>query len=175
MLHGGVLAGGLRLAVVVCLLLILAGNVEKNPGPRGKRGVTDTMFRPERTTWQTTLFGATGGSSEPRESHTLMQIESLHKEVMDLRELVEKCVETVERLENKNAELRERHERMENQNRWDNLVFYGIPESDRERGKKVRKRYGTMLLNILIWAEPKPTWNSRLNELTVLERDHLEE
>lgn len=110
-----------------------------------------------------------------QENPTLTQIESLQKEVMDLRELVEKCVETVERLENENAELRERHERMENQNRWDNLVFYGIPESDRERGKKVRKRYGTMLLNILIWAEPKPTWNSRLNELTVLERDHLEE
>lgn len=139
-LHNGVFAGGLRLAVAICLLLILAGDVEENPGPaRGKRGVVDTTFRPERTTRQTTLFGATGGL-EPNEPHTLTQIESLHKEVMDLKELVEKFVETVERLEQENAELQERYDRMENQSRRDNLVFYGIPESDRETWEESEKK-----------------------------------
>lgn len=135
-----VLLGGLRLAVVFGLLLILAGDVEKNPGPvRGKRGVSDTMFRSERTTRQTTLFGVSA-NSELKEPHTLTQIESLQKEVMNLRGLVEKCVEAVERLEHENAELRERHDRMENQNRRDNLVFYGIPESDRETWEESEKK-----------------------------------
>lgn len=89
------------------------------------------MFRSERTTQQTTLFGAMAGS-EPKELHTLTQIESLQKVVMDLRELAEKCVETAERLEHENAKLRERHDCMKNQNRRDNLVFIGIPESEWE-------------------------------------------
>lgn len=69
-----VLLGGLRLAVVFGLLLILAGDVEKNPGPvRGKRGISDTVFRSERTTRQTTLFGVSA-VSESKEPHTLTQI-----------------------------------------------------------------------------------------------------
>lgn len=57
--------------------------MEKNQGPgRGKCGISDTMFRLERTTWQMTLFEAKGGS-EPKGSHTLTQIEPLQKEVME--------------------------------------------------------------------------------------------
>lgn len=40
---------------------------------------------------------------------------------MDLTELVEKCVETAERLEHKNDKLWERHDCMKNQNRHGNM------------------------------------------------------
>lgn len=120
MLHAGIQV------VFLSLLLIVAGDVELNPGPLGPtRGAGSS-----RTTRQARLTTSGELETEDRlDDATCTEIHSMQGEVSRLKSLVLDCCESVKRLEKENRDLRQKVDDLENQSRCDSLVFYGIPES----------------------------------------------
>ena len=116
----------LRHTTVLMDMLLLSGDVESNPGPRGttKEGGKSGGGR------QTRLVSSQGAVGIDRDD--------LASELKDL------C-DRVDALEKENRQLKNAVDRLENQSRRNNLVFYGIDESDNETWEKCEESVRTVL------------------------------
>jgi hypothetical protein len=161
LIHGGFISRWAKLVCIVGLLLQLAGDVELNPGPKGKKGsgsqsvltvsegnvrvdsqAKDTQGQACDTSVQKALAQILSGiQSELRHLNT--RFDNFEKSLESVKRGQDELVTENEKMKRKLSDMEVRFDNMEAQQRRDNLLFFGVAgkkgESWEESESKVRE------------------------------------
>ena len=121
-------------AILIAGALIMAGDVELNPGPPGPPGPTPSSSKQ--------------GQSRPRGGMETRQTKLSFRDGAEDTNIIQRLVSLEEKvltLERENNWLKNKLDAMENQSRRNNLLIYGLPEEGKESWEQSEEKVMTFI------------------------------